>query len=62
MHPLHAYAPVHALCTPLLSLRPQIDGFELKSAIRNSGAISGMYQGETYLLPCHTPTLPLPLP
>jgi len=44
MHPLHAYAPVHALCTPLLSLRPQIDGFELKSAIRNSGAISGMYK------------------
>ena len=49
MHPLHAYAPVHALCTPLLSLRPQIDGFELKSAIRNSGAISGMYK-ESYPL------------
>ena len=23
---------------------PQVDGFELKSAIRNSGAIAGMYQ------------------
>lgn len=28
----------------LRALLPQIDGFELKSAIRNSGAIAGMYQ------------------
>ena len=28
----------------LRAVHPQVDGFDLKSAIRNSGAIAGMYQ------------------
>ena len=32
------------LTAPLRALHTQIDGFELKSAIRNSGAIAGMYK------------------
>ena len=35
---------VSLLRTPAHSLLAQIDGNELKSAIRNSGAIAGMYQ------------------
>ena len=42
LHPSAHITPPHT--SSLRALHPQIDGFELKSAIRNSGAIAGMYK------------------
>ena len=38
-------------CNPAHPLLPQIDGNELKSALRNSGAIAGMYKESPAPLP-----------
>ena len=42
LHPSAHITPPHT--SSLRALHPQIDGFELKSALRNSGAIAGMYK------------------